>query len=109
MPRIWIENELSIRNFLGERERIDGWNHDVAMAVHDERRLSNGLKFLEALPARLTPFRDSRPLPRHRLRRRGYVYVFLSGVPSRPKHFSCCLARPRCAKKHIEGCLDGAF
>src|ERR1700694_4080386 len=102
MPGIRIDDELSVGNFLGERERIDGWNHDVVMAVHDKRGLGDGFEFREPLAAGLTPFGDRRPLRRHRLCRCRYVDVLRSRMPSRPEDLAGRLARLRRGKEEIK-------
>src|SRR6202171_2173813 len=106
VPRIRIDDQLRVGNFLGERERINGWNHDVVMAVHDKRGLGDGFEFREPFAAGLTPFGDRRPLRRHRLCRCRYVDVFLPRMPSRPEHLAGRLAPLRRAKEKIKECLE---
>src|SRR6202047_195591 len=102
VPGIWIDDKLSVANCLGERDRIDGRNHDVVMAVHDKRGLGDGFEFREPLAADLTPFGDRCPLRRHRLCRRRYVDVFLPRMPSRPERLGGELARLRRAKEQMK-------
>src|ERR1700688_4860698 len=102
MPRIRIDDQLSVGYFLGKRERIDGRIQDVIIAIHDKRRLGDGFEFGEPLAAGLTPFGDCRPLRRHCLCRCGDVDVFLPRVPTRPEYLSGRLALRRRAKKQVE-------
>src|SRR6476619_1530663 len=91
MARIWINDQLGVWDVLGEREGVDGRDHDVVIAVHDKGRLFDGLEFGKTFATRLTPLGESRPLRRHCLRRWGRVDVFLSHMPSAQKALAAAL------------------
>src|ERR1700738_1335414 len=56
MAGVRIHNQLSIRNVLRKRERVDCGHHDVVIAVPQPRRLVDRLQIGIALASRLPPF-----------------------------------------------------
>src|SRR6202140_1947089 len=109
MARIWVNDQLGVWDVRGWREGVYGRDHDVVVAVHDKGRLFDGLEFRTTFATRLTPLGDRRPLRRHCLRRRGWVDVFLSRMPSRPEGPCGRLARFGRPEEQIKKRLDRDF
>ena len=71
MARVRVEDQLGIGQVLLKDERVDGGDHDVVAAVHDQDRLAELLEVGVAVPVRLPPFTGRGPvrpggLGRHR-------------------------------------------
>jgi len=66
-----IDAQLRVRQVLLQVERVHRVNDEVGAAVHDQRRLSDGLQIVVGPFARSAPFGDG-----HALRRRHFVIHF---------------------------------
>src|SRR5207247_1739392 len=58
MARVWVQDELSVRQVLCKDVGVDRWDHDVMVAVHDENRVVDLPQTCVALTLRCAPCLD---------------------------------------------------
>ena len=58
VTRVWIDDELCIRNILLQDKRIYRWYHDVGVAIDDQCRLPDIFQISVKLSFRFTPVAD---------------------------------------------------
>ena len=64
MVGVGIDDQLSVREVLLQDERVDRIDDQVFVAVHNQRRLLDGLEIVVGALALDAPFRDRLSLPR---------------------------------------------